>query len=91
MTSEPPVPAPMPPSWMTPLKNEPLVMVSVLLPRLTMPVLPPPNSALIEAPELVCEISNVPAPPMVTEAELAIEPLPFRASVAPASICVALV
>ena len=33
----PPVPPAMPPSWITPLKNEPLVMVSVFEPRLTRP------------------------------------------------------
>ena len=57
--------------------------------------LPPVNetSALTDAPELVCEMSNVPPAPgvKVTLAEFAIDPLPFSASVAPSSIWVALV
>ena len=78
----------MPPSWITPLKNEPLVMVSVLEPRLTRPL---PNRPVTEVPELVCEMSSVaPAPMRPTKAELAIEPLPFSARVAPKPICVAL-
>jgi hypothetical protein len=94
MTSEPPVPLAIPPSWMTPLKNDPLVMVSVLPPRLTTPLPPGSNRAPTEAPDVVCEMSSVeppgemPAKP--TNAELAIEPAPFSASVAPWSICVAL-
>ena len=84
----PPAPPAMPPSWITPLKNEPLVMVSVFDPRLTRPV---PNRAAIEVPALVCEISSVALAPMrPTKAELAIEPLPFSARVAPLPICVAL-
>lgn len=94
MTSEPPVPLPMPPSWMTPLKNDPLVMVSVLPPRLTTPVPPGSNRPPTEAPDVVCEMSSVEPPgempAKATYAELAIEPLPFSARMAPWSICVAL-
>ncbi len=82
----------MPPSCMTPLKNEPLPeMVSVLPPRLTTEPATP-TRALTVAPALVCEMSNVaPAPASVAETLLAIEPLPLSASVAPPSIWVVLV
>jgi hypothetical protein len=91
ITSAPPLPLPMPPSWMTPLKLEPLVMVSVFDPRLTTPAPPRLNRPATEVPELVCEMSNLaPAPARPTKALLVIEPFPFSARVAPPSICVAL-
>jgi hypothetical protein len=78
----------MPPSAMTPLKVPPLVIVSVFEPRLMTPTPPISNRTPTEVPELVCEMSSVAAPAKSgakpTNAELAIEPLPFSASVAPA-------
>ena len=95
MTRLPPVPPAMPPSWITPLNDEPLVMVSVWPPRLTRPIPLLSNRPPTEAPELVCEMSSVASPDPnganVTTAELAIEPAPFSARVAPWLICVALV
>ena len=81
----------MPPSAMTPWKNDPLVIVSVFDPRETVLVPLVLNSAPTDAPDVVCEMSNVPLPKEVTEAKSAIEPLPFSASVAPLSICVVFV
>ena len=80
---------------MMPLKDEPLVMVRVWLPRLTRPMPKMSNRPATDAPAVVCEMSSValPAPPgaKMTTAELAIEPLPLSARVVPRSICVALV
>jgi hypothetical protein len=98
ITRLPPVPPPMPPSLMTPPKTNgkpivPEVIVSCFEPSSTMPMSPsrPPT----EAPELVCEISNVPtAGPRGSNRirlVLSIEPEPFSASVAPRPIAVVLV
>ena len=85
----------MPPSWMTPANDEPLVTVSVWLPRLTRPIPAVSARPPTEAPELVCEMSSVASPDpsesKPTYKELAIEPAPFSARVAPRSICVTLV
>lgn len=77
---------------MTPPKKLPLVIVSVFDPSATMPPAVNENSAFTDVPEVVCEMSNVPPAPgvNVTLAEFAIDPLPFSANVAPASICVVL-
>src|SRR5262249_30449538 len=83
-------------SWMTPLNGPTLpVRVSVFEPSDTTPMPLGSNRPATLAPLLVCEISKLPLPGMrelkPTKAELAIEPLPLSASVAPGSICVALV
>ena len=78
----------MPPSWITPSKNEPLVMVSVWPPSDTLLAENRLNSPPTLVPPLVCEMSSVPAPPENPTVEKAIEPFPFSASLAPLSICV---
>jgi hypothetical protein len=50
--------------------------------------LPLPDSVVIEAPDGVCEMSNVPVPLTATPLETAIEPPFNNASVAPVSIVV---
>ena len=90
------MPPPIPPSWMTPSKEKPPVVsvsVSVFEPRLTTPACAVSNRPATEAPVVVCEMSNVPTRPgppglNVTAADVAIEPAPFSARVAPGSICV---
>ena len=93
MTSEPPVPPAMPPSWMTPANDEPLVMVSVFDPRLTLPSPPRLEQAADGGARVgLRDVERGRRPPAKpTKAELAIEPFPFSARVAPGSICVALV
>ncbi len=75
-----------------PPKKLPLVIVRVFDPSATMPPAVNENRAFTDVPEVVCEISNAPPAPgaNVTLAEFAMDPLPFSASVAPASICVVL-
>ena len=80
----PDVPPPMPPSAMTPANVvEPAATVSACAPSAT---LPEPIRVAIEAPVVVCEMSKVPL--SKTTAEVAIEPVPLSASVAPPPISV---
>ena len=69
------------------------MIVSVFDPSATMPSPVEREQCVTEVPDVVCEISSVPPAPgvNVTLDEFAIEPLPLSASVAPASIWVALV
>jgi hypothetical protein len=80
---------------MTPLKNPTLlVKVSVFEPSDTTPTPMGSNRPATLAPPLVCEMSKwlvLPPGLKLMKAEWAIEPLPLSASVAPGSICVALV
>ena len=61
-----------------------LVRVSVLLPSATLPL---PLSVMIEAPEPVAEMLNVPGPATLTSLESSMFPLPESANV-PALIAV---
>ncbi len=67
------------------------MIVSVCEPRSTTAVLELPKRPATDAPAVVCEMSSVPPLRKLTKLELAIEPVPDSARVAPKSICVALV
>jgi hypothetical protein len=89
-TCAPPVTwsAPLPlmaPKYWFPL--DALVMVSVLLPSVTMPLLSPARPT-IDAPDVVPEMSNVAAAPAptVTRTDCAIEPVPVSASAPPLTV-----